>query len=651
MCGICGIATGESGRPLDVQSVREMTRAMLHRGPDDQGIVELPGVALGARRLSIIDVDGGHQPLANEDETVWVALNGEIYNYRQLRSDLESRGHRFRTMSDTEVLVHLYEEEGAELFGRLNGMFAMAIWDTRARRLLLARDRCGIKPLYFAQRDGQLAFGSELRTMLAWGALEPQLDPTALAQYLLHEYVPQPLTILEGVHKLPPGSKLIFSDGKVAIGSYWRLALEESEAGNQQSDDEAAEGLAAALDEAVRLEMVSDVPIGVFLSGGIDSSAVSLAMTHHAPGNVNSFSIGFQDRSFDESRFARLAAGRIGTNHHEMVFTPSALLELLPRLPDLVDEPLGDSSILPTYLLSSFARQHVKVALGGDGGDELFAGYSTLQAHRLAGYYTRIPRAIRSWLVEPTVRRLPVSMNNLTFDYRAKRFVASAGLKPHERHHRWLGSFLPEELPALLGEGAAGWGDPLEPVARHLEDCRAATSANRILHLDMKLYLEGDILPKVDRASMACSLEVRVPLLNSVIVDYVSRLPFDMKLRRLTRKWILRKALRGRIPDQILDRPKKGFNIPVARWIRSDLRELTLDTLSSDRLRRRGWLRPDAVQTLISDHLAGHRDNRKQIWTLLAFSLWADKYLSGRRSGIELAGTTLNTVAGVDVRT
>ncbi len=627
MCGICGLVHSDGEPAVDRLALTQMARAMVHRGPDDEGLVTLPGVGLAARRLSIIDVEGGHQPLANEDESVWVALNGEIYNYKELRAQLEDRGHRFRTRGDTEVLAHLYEEWGDRFVERLNGIFALAVWDSRLRRLLLARDRHGVKPLYYGCVDGWLAFASELRALLRWPRLDPQLDPSALAQYLLYEYVPAPLSILKGVRKLPAGSILTLSHGKTSVRSYWEVDLEPSERERPPSEREAIEGLRRTLDEAVRLEMVSDVPVGVFLSGGIDSSAVAWAMSRQAPGEVKSFSIAFENRSFDESPYARLVAGHLGTQHHEMVFTSQTLLELVPSLPDLVDEPLGDSSILPTHLLSRFARQEVKVALGGDGGDELFAGYSTLQAHRLADYYTRLPLPLRRYLIEPAVRSLPVSRDNLSLDFRAKRFTAWAGLPPEERHHRWLGSFAPEDLPLLLDEGVDGWQDPMEPVHRHLSYSSAGHPLNRILHLDMKLYLEGDILPKVDRASMACSLEARVPLLNPVLVDYVHQLPLQMKLRGITRKWILRQALRGALPEAILNRPKKGFNIPVAHWLKNELMELTLDTLSPQRLERDGWFRAASVGKLITDHLLGRRDNRKQIWTLLVLVLWADRYL------------------------
>ena len=614
-----------------------MTGVMIHRGPDDEGAVVLPGAALAARRLSIIDVEGGHQPVGNEDETVWVALNGEIYNYQELRSGLVARGHCFRTRTDTEVLVHLYEEQGEKMVGQLNGMFAFAVWDSRLRRLLLARDRCGIKPLYYAHASGCFAFASELRALLAWPELTPRLDPNALAQYLLYEYVPTPLTIVQGVRKLPPGSLLKLSDGVETVQQYWDVRLERSEARPANGRGDPAGDLRELLKEAVRLEMVSDVPLGVFLSGGIDSSAVTLAMVAQSS-QVESFAIGFENRSFDESGYARTVAQHLGTHHHEMSFTASELLRLVPRIPDLADEPLGDSSLLPTHLLSQFARQHVKVALGGDGGDELFAGYSTLQAHRLASYYACLPLPLRRYLIEPAVRRLPVSMNNLSFDFRAKRFVEGATLSPGERHQRWLGSFAPEELPGLLGAGAEGWANPLEPIERHLARCGARDPLNQVLHLDMKLYLEGDILPKVDRASMAASLEVRVPLLNRLLVDYVTALPLDLKLRGFTRKWLLRRAMKGLLPESILRRPKKGFNMPVAHWLRSDLRDLMVDTLLSPSFQQTGWFNPLVVDRLVADHLSGRSDNRKRLWTLLVLSLWADRYLLRRTPASHSAG-------------
>jgi asparagine synthase (glutamine-hydrolysing) len=613
-----------------------MCSAMRHRGPDDEGIHHDDGVTLGSRRLSIIDVEGGHQPIHNEDSTVWVIQNGEIYNFPELRAELAAAGHSFYTRADTEVLVHGYEQWGQDMLEHLNGMFAFAVLDRRRGLLMLARDRMGIKPLHYAIDGRRLVFASELKAMLCDPVLRREIDLGALDRYLALEFVPSPGCIVEGIRKLPPAHTLTWSiaEGSCAIRRYWAPDLAAAEAAApQRSLDEECEALRGVLRESVRKELISDVPLGVFLSGGIDSSAVA-AMMSQLGGDVNSFSVGFAERSFDESRYARQVAAHLNTKHHELILEPAMLLELIPKLPTLLDEPLGDASIIPTYLLSAFTRRHVKVALGGDGGDELFAGYPTLQAHRLAGYYRRAPSVLRRGLVEPVVRRLPVSRDNLSFDFRAKRFVGGASYPVAERHERWMGSFAAEERSALLsaevrsrlaangdhgapdelGAGMAGIKDPL----------------NQVLLMDMRLYLENDILVKLDRASMMASLEGRVPLLNHDFVSYATHLPLNLKLRGLRSKFLFKRALRGLLPDHILNRPKKGFGIPVAQWFRGPLKEQMLSVLSPDRIRRKGFFDPAAVSRLIADHLEGRRDNRKQLWTLFVFELWHDGYLDRR---------------------
>jgi asparagine synthase (glutamine-hydrolysing) len=620
MCGICGVAGGDAaaGREL----IQRMCAAMVHRGPDDEGSVQLDGVTLGIRRLSIIDIDGGHQPMPNEDSMVWAVQNGEIYNYLELRALLVAAGHSFNTQSDTEVLVHGYEQWGEGMVERLNGMFAFAVLDRRRGTLLLARDRMGIKPLHYAIDGTRLVFGSELKAMLGDGALRREIDPVALEQYLAYEFVPSPFSIVSGINKLQPAHTLTWSvaDGTHRMRRYWSPELGAGHEPRRRSLDEECEELRAVLRESVRKELISDVPLGVFLSGGIDSSAVTAMMTQLG-GDVKSFSVGFADRSFDESRHARQVARHLGTEHRELTLEPDMLLDLIPQLPALLDEPLGDASIIPTYLLSAFTRRHVKVALGGDGGDELFAGYPTLQAHRLAAYYQRAPRVLREGLVEPVVRRLPVSRRNMSFDFRAKRFVAGARYPIAERHQRWMGSFAPEERAALLSR----------EVQRDLDhaDGAYADPLNQVLMMDMRLYLENDILVKLDRASMMASLEGRVPLLNKDFVEYATHLPLNMKLRGLRSKFLLKRALRGLLPDSILSRPKKGFGIPVAEWFRGPLKEQMLSVLSPDRIARKGFFDPAVVRGLIDDHLDGRRDNRKQLWTLFAFELWHDGYLTG----------------------
>jgi len=626
MCGICGVAGGDpaGGREL----VARMCAALVHRGPDDEGIAQLDNVTFGMRRLSIIDLEGGHQPMRNEDSTVWVVQNGEIYNHLELRDILITAGHTFNTQSDTEVLVHGYEQWGDALVERLNGMFAFALLDRRKATVVLARDRMGIKPLHYAIDGKRLVFASELKAMLRDPALRKGIDPAALDDYLAYEFVPSPASIVRGIGKLQPAHTLTFSvaDGSHRLRRYWSPELGAGDAARRRSLDEECEELRSVLRESVRKELISDVPLGVFLSGGIDSSAVAAMMTQLG-GEVKSFSVGFTERSFDESGHARQVARHLGTEHRELTLEPSMLLGLIPQLPSLLDEPLGDASIIPTYLLSEFTRRHVKVALGGDGGDELFAGYPTLQAHRLAAYYLMAPRVLREGLIEPVVRRLPVSRSNLSFDFRAKRFVGGARYPTAERHQRWMGSFVAEERSALLSHetrqqlsangssdldfGQAAYADPL----------------NQVLLMDMRLYLENDILVKLDRASMMASLEGRVPLLNNDFVEYATHLPLNMKLRGLRSKFLLKRALRGILPDQILSRPKKGFGIPVAHWFRGPLKEQMLSVLSPERVVRKGFFDPRAVQQLIDDHISGRRDNRKQLWTLFAFDLWHDGYL------------------------
>ncbi len=586
--------------------------------------MQLDGVSLGIRRLSIIDLEGGHQPMHNEDSTIWVVQNGEIYNHLELRKLLVAAGHSFNTRSDTEVLVHGYEEWGGEMVERLNGMFAFAVLDCRQGSVLLARDRMGIKPLHYAIDGDRLVFASELKALLRDPKLRKGIDPVALDDYLAYEFVPSPSSIVRGISKLQPGHTLTWSlaESRHELRRYWSPQLNLDGGGDRRSierprsleDD--CEELRSVLRESVRKELISDVPLGVFLSGGIDSSAVAAMMTQLG-GEVKSFSVGFAERSFDESAHARLVARHLGTEHHELTLEPAMLLDLVPKLPELLDEPLGDASIIPTFLLSEFTRRHVKVALGGDGGDELFAGYPTLQAHRLAGYYLRAPRLLREGLVEPVVRRLPVSRGNLSFDFRAKRFVGGAAHPTAERHQRWMGSFDREERMALLARDV-----------RHVEtEVPEVDPLNQVLLLDMRLYLENDILVKLDRASMMASLEGRVPLLNNDFVEYATRLPLNMKLRGLRSKFLLKRALRGVLPDAILNRPKKGFGIPVANWFRGPLKEQLLSVLSPARIAREGFFDPGAVRRLIDDHLDGRRDNRKQLWTLFAFELWHDGYL------------------------
>ena len=626
MCGICGIV--ERHGPIDRQALGRMTAAIHHRGPDDEGFYVAPegtqpGVGLGFRRLSIIDLVTGNQPISNEDGSVHVVFNGEIYNYRELRSELESRGHRFATGSDTEVIVHLYEELGPRCVERLNGMFAIALWDEQRAELVLARDRFGKKPLYYADLGGRLLFGSELKSLLEHPRCPRDLDFDALSRYLALEYVPTPYSIFAGIRKLPGGHLLRWRDGRIRLEQFWDLALRPDEP--PRDDEEYVDEFRELFRAAVGRRLVSDVPLGAFLSGGIDSSSVVAMMVDALPaGAVKTFSIGFDETSFDESLHARRVASHFGTDHHEEVFTADVMLDTLPTVVDWLDEPFGDASILPTYLLSRFTREHVTVALGGDGSDELLAGYPTFPADRLARFY-RVPRLLHTNVIVPLADRLPVSTANFSFDFKLKRFLRAAASREDVRHPVWLGSFTAGEQAALL-TGAAS--DPFAEQRRVLA-AGGEDRLGKLIYLYAKTYLQDDILVKVDRASMACSLEVRAPFLDVELVEFLCRVPSRLKLHRLDTKHLLKRAMGDVLPPGIANRSKKGFGIPVASWFKGELREALQDELSPERIRRQGLFEPAEVNRLVSEHLSGRRDHRKALWTLFVFQLWHRRWLEG----------------------
>jgi asparagine synthase (glutamine-hydrolysing) len=630
MCGICGVVQRATAPRVEPDVLCAMARAMRHRGPDDEGFFVDGRVGLGCRRLSIIDLTGGHQPIANEDESLVIVFNGEIYNFRQLRQFLEHKGHHFRTRTDTEVILHLYEEFGDGVVDHLDGIFAFAIWDSNRGELFAARDRNGVKPFYFARTPTGITFGSEMRVVLANAQVRRELDLAALNEYLSLEFVPTPRTILKGIERLPPGH-LMRTDGEsISIRQYWTASLARSESHAPVQWREFGSKLRQTLQDAVTRELVSDVPVGVLLSGGLDSSAIAACMVD-AGSDVHSFSVAFDEPSFDESSHARKVAAHLGTRHHELRVTEGMAAAVVPNLADVLDEPLGDGSFVPTYLLSKFAAEHVKVVLAGDGSDELFAGYPTLAAHRLIEYYERIvPWFVRTYAMPKVLARLPVSFDHFSRDFKLRRFLSGRGVPLEVRHHRWMGSFVEEEKAGLFQP----WIRPILPDAyaaayQHSRDCDARLPLNKILYDDMKLYLEGDVLFKVDRASMAASLEVRVPFLNRAVVDFATSLPLELKLRRLTGKFLLKRAMADRLPSDIVNRKKHGFAMPVAHWLAAELKELTRDMLSPDRLRRQGLFDPTYVNALIDDHLARKRDNRKPLWTLLMFQLWHAKYLEG----------------------
>jgi asparagine synthase (glutamine-hydrolysing) len=612
VCGICGIVSANG--PADPERLARMSAKLVHRGPDSDGIFADGQAALAARRLAIIDLETGDQPIANENGTVHVVQNGELYNYRELRRELERDGHRFRTNGDTEVLVHLYERDGLAFAGRLRGMFAVALWDATKRRLVLARDRYGIKPLYYRAQASGLEFASELRALP-----RGEIDLDALEAFLAFNSIPAPLTIFREVRKLPPGHLLVREHGEARLERYARPAPAPADELREDDEAELIEELRARLRDSVRAHLVSDVPVGVLLSGGIDSSALAALAAQESPEPVRTFSIGFEERSFDELSDARLVAERYGTRHRELVVRPDAAL-LLPALADAFDEPFADSSALPTYLVSQLAAEDVKVALSGEGGDELFGGYYTYVADLLALRAGGLAR-----LARPAVERLPTSTARASFDYKAKRFVRGAHLPPVERHHAWKEIFSPDARAELTGR--ENGFDPVDLYRRRFAETESAELLARLQDVDLGLYLVDDLLVKTDRASMAHSLEVRVPFLDPAVTNLALVLPTRHRVRGLRKKVLLRKAVAQLVPARIVRGKKRGFSIPAAAWLRGELEPFARATLNGDTLHRQGFFRPGAVTALIDRHVAGEEDLSRQLWGLLAFTLWHERHV------------------------
>jgi asparagine synthase (glutamine-hydrolysing) len=609
-----------------------MCDVIVHRGPDDDGYHTDGPVALGMRRLSIIDLRTGNQPIANEDKTVWVVYNGEIFNYPVLKPELEAKGHRFSTKADTEAILHLYEEHGEDFVSRLNGMFAIALWDARRRRLILARDRLGIKPLHYAWHEGRLFFGSEIKSLLRAG-VSRDIDPDALSRYFTFEYVPAPDSIFRSVKKLLPGHLMVVQDGRAESRRYWDVRFAATKIRPRREEEYAGE-IAARLRESVRLRLLSDVPLGVFLSGGIDSSAVTALMSETAGSRIKTFSIGFREKSFDELAYARMVAERFGTEHTEFVVDAAQVAPLVPTLMEYLDEPLADASIIPTYVISKLARAHVTVALAGDGGDELFAGYDSYKAFKVARLYRTIPGFLRRGIIGPAVRALPASEKRLSFEFKAKKFAAGAEYPPEIANTLWWGAYAPALKDRLLSAGlrSRAAADVFAPIAWHRQFTRAADPLDRLAYLDLKLYLQDDLLVKVDRMSMANSLEIRVPFLDYTFVEFAATIPSRLKLKGFTSKYILKKALASRLPAGILTKKKIGFDIPLGAWMRGPLREFVQDTLAPARLARHGYFDAAFVSRLLDEHFAGRHNHRQLLWPLIIFQFWHDRYASPRGS-------------------
>jgi asparagine synthase (glutamine-hydrolysing) len=623
MCGICGTYDFARGGAADRGLLEHMNAALVHRGPDGGGMHIDGPLGLAARRLAIIDLEHGDQPMLTDHGAVAVVQNGEILNHLELRAELEREGVRFRTRCDTEVLLHMYLRHGPEFVSRLRGMFAFALWDRRRLQLLLARDRFGIKPLYYALDHGRISFASELKALLRQPAFSRELDAEALHSFLAFNSIPAPLTIFRAARKLPPGHLLVCNPDGQRLSRYARPAPAPREQLRSESPDMLAAELQERLLDSVNAHLLADVPVGVLLSGGVDSSVLTALAARCSAQRVSTFSIGFRERSFNELELAREVARRYDTDHHELVVSPD-VGELLPRLVAAFDEPFADSSAIPTYLVSELAAKHVKVVLSGEGGDELFGGYETYAADELARWVG--PAAAR---LAPLAELLPSSNARVSLEYRAKRFARAASLPPLERHHGWKEIFSAQQRVQLL---VSDWQrpafDPLGPWRARFAETGAAPPLARLQDVDLGIYLADDLLVKTDRMSMAHSLEARVPYLDSVVSELALALPTRLKVRGLSKKRLLRKAAESLIPHAILKARKRGFSIPAAAWLRGELRPFAHEVLAPPRIRAQGYFEPAQVTKLLEDHCSRHDDYSRQLWGLISFSLWVE-YVDG----------------------
>ena len=630
MCGIAGKLYRDPARPVESEVLERMSTVLAHRGPDDAGIYRQGSAGLVHRRLSIIDLSpAGHQPMANEDGTVWIVFNGEIYNFLDLRPDLFRRGHVFRSKSDTEVILHLYEEHGVDCLRFLRGMFAFAIWDAPRRQLFLARDRLGKKPLCYHWDGEAFRFASEAKAILQDPAVEPRPDPAGISQYLTYGYVPSPGSAFQGLKKLPPSHYLTWRDGRVDVTRYWRL---ERGCKAQRPEADWCREILDRLEEAVRIRLVSDVPLGAFLSGGIDSSAVVAMMSQASSRPVKTFSIGFDQPEYDEIRYARRIAERFGTEHHELVVRPDAA-GILPKLAWHYDEPFADSSAVPTYYVSQMTRQYVTVALNGDAGDENFGGYDRYLANLLAASFDRWPgagllrRAIRWGL-----RLWPPTGGRRSLLSRGRRFLDGLSDVRERRYARWFCHFYGDRKADLLSpafQARLDGADALEILLTAYRESDAPDFVDATLGVDAGLYLPDDLLVKVDIASMAHSLEARSPFLDHEFMQFAATIPANLKIRGGTKKYILKRALADRLPNDILRRPKMGFGVPIDHWLRHELRELVHDTLLAPRALARGYFRPEVVRRLLDEHVRGRANWHYLLWNLLMLELWHRTHVDG----------------------
>lgn len=628
MCGIVGVFNFAGANPQAPHIVKQMADTLLHRGPDCEGYFNRGPVNFGFRRLAIMDVDAVSPPFSNEDGTIWTLANAEIYNSDEHRSWLAKRGHSFRTHVDTEVLPHMWEELGPDLIERLNGMFAFAIWDERRQSLMLGRDRSGEKPLYYWYDSKELVFASELRALFAHPRVPRDLDPVALRRYLLHGYFPAPLSPISGIRKLPAGHWLMLRKGRIELRQYWNLADYFQHASAQKrKTGEIVEELDARIARAVAYRRRSDVPVGVFLSGGIDSSCILSHLAEQTGPGVQAFTLGHEDLSFDESRFARKTAQHFDADFNELILSEADLGKGLRRVADGFDEPLGDASTIPTLLLSHFARQKVKVVLSGEGADEMFAGYPTYLGNKVVGAYQKMPGFLRASLLKAARALTPVSMGNVGMDYLLQLFSSAADSELIERHHTWFGSIHPDRHSTILApqfNDLLDQDDPFGSARSRINGAHFPDSLAELLYADFTLYLQDDLLTKIDRSTMLASLEARTPFLDHDLVEFAAGLPSSLKVSGFTTKAILRKAVKKRLPQAVLQQRKRGFNIPFSKWLLHGLGSELGSRFSPDRVRARGLFDAAGINALLKEHMDRKADHRKPLFALLAFDMWCD---------------------------
>ena len=628
MCGIAGFISKDRNAPVGEREILldKMCKIITHRGPDEQGAIVKERAALGMRRLSIIDLKCGQQPIFNENGNLAIVFNGEIYNFCELKKELESLGYRFKTNSDTETILHAFEEFGTKCLEKLRGMFAFAVWNFRDETLFLARDRVGKKPLFYSLTEkGNFVFGSELKVLLAHGEIEKRVDYAALDAYLSFGYVPEEFCIFQKIEKLQPGEFLIFKNGEIRTEKYWDFAYEKT--AETKSEAEYVSELRRLVKEAVEVRLVSEVPLGAFLSGGVDSSAVVAMMSQISGVPVKTFSIGFNEDTFNELKFARAAAKRFNTEHHEFVVTPD-LVEIVDELVWHFDEPFADSSALPTFMVSKMAREFVTVVLSGDGGDELFAGYTRYATDRKRSGFEKLPRAVRQNLLKPLSERLPHGFSGKNFLYNASlnridRYIDSIS---HFNQMRKNALYAPDFLTNLNGS----FGKAAQTFREIAASIETGNPVDNLLYLDSKTYLPADILTKVDRMSMAASLEARAPLLDHKLIEFAARVPAELKLKGLETKYIFKKALEGVVPNEILYREKQGFGVPINEWINSELRERTRETLLEKRTLERGFFRAKYIEMLLEEHAKNRRDHSHALWILLMLELWHRRFVDNQ---------------------